>query len=305
MGENSNPLAHEMSLGELFQKSFGLLRQNYLKVLPIFVLLGIISAILSSAISYITPTASVPANVSSLSNGQLSSLFNSVSQYLGYTLANYLVSWCILYFAAALGVWRMNQILTHAGDQRGPNYTSLVVTVGLSAVIIEAGAFLFIIGALILGTMLYLVPVAATLEGKSTFDAMRRSRQLASGKWFKTFCLLAGIQIIIAIFSNLVGGFAGLPFTGETSTMAAIVASNFITALSFPLVSASMLVLYYSNIGRKPKESIPRPPSLYDNMRSQPIPGFPVVHNDFCPKCNEVVTQEERYCHNCGSPLQN
>ena len=75
----------------------------------------------------------------------------------------------------------MNQTLTHTGDQRGPNYTSLALTIGLTVVIIEAGAFLFIIGALILGTMLYLVPAAATLEGKSTFDAMRRSRHLFQG----------------------------------------------------------------------------------------------------------------------------
>ena len=76
----------------------------------------------------------------------------------------------------------MNQALTRSGDQNGPNYTSLAVTVVLSVVFIEAGAFLFIIGALILGTMLYLVLAAATLERKSTIDAMRRSKQTGFGE---------------------------------------------------------------------------------------------------------------------------
>jgi hypothetical protein len=303
LSENSNPLKHELSLSELFQKSFELLRQNYLRVLPIFVLLGIVSTVLSSAISFATPVPNVPTNIASLSNEELSSVFGSISQYLGYTLANYFVSWCILYFAAGLGIWRMNQALRHSEDQRGPNYTSLAVTTVLSVLIIEAGAFLLIIGALILGTMLYLVLASATLERKSAIDAMRRSRQLVSGKWFKTFCLLAGIQIVIVVFSNLVGSVAGLPFSGETSTMAAIVASNFITALSFPLVSASMLVLYYSNLAKQ-KEYVAKQPSPYDNMMSQPIPGFPISHNEVCTKCGVPVTREERFCHNCGAQLQ-
>jgi zinc-ribbon domain len=302
LSEVANPLEHEMSIGELFQKSFDLMRRNYSGVLPIFVAFGILSTILSSTITYVTPPASLPTNISGLSNGQMFSLLGSISQYLGYTLANYLVSWCVLYFAVALGISRMNQALTNSRNQNGPNYPNLAVTVVLSVVFIEAGAFLLIVGALILATMLYLVLAVATVERRSAIDAMRRSRQLVSGKWIKTFFLLIGIQIIIAVVSNLLGGIAGLPFSGETSTMAATTASNFITALSFPLVSASMLVLYRSSLA-KSNQSMARPPSLYDNMRPQPIPGFPVASN-FCPKCNEPVTREERYCHNCGTLLQ-
>ena len=302
MSENSNPLGHELSLGQLFGRTFDLVRQNYARVLPIFIAFGIASTIVASSISYITPAPNIPANISSLGVGQLSAMFGSISRFLGYTLANYLVSWSILYFAAALGIWRMNQALTHSTNQRGPNYLSLAVTTVLSVMIIEGGIVIFVIGALLLGTMLYLVLASATLEGKSTIDAMRRSRQLVSRRWFKTFCLLAGIQIMIAVISNLVGGFAGLPFSGETSTMGAVVASNFVTALSFPLVSASMLVLYYSNLA--PHGYIPKPPSLYDNMRPQPIAGFPISQNNSCPNCNTSVTSEEKFCHNCGTQLQ-
>ena len=137
--------------------------------------------------------------------------------------------------------------------------------------------------------MLYLVLASATLEGKSTIDAMRRSRQLVSGKWFKTFCLLAGIQIIIAVISNLVGGIAGLPFSGETSTMAAVVTSNFVTALSFPLVSASMLVLYHSNLAKQ-KEYIPRPPSLYDRHET-------AAHSRLSCFAEQFLSKVQRFSH--------
>ncbi|MDG6904380.1 MAG: glycerophosphoryl diester phosphodiesterase membrane domain-containing protein [Nitrososphaerota archaeon] len=303
MGENSNPIGQELTLGQLFQKSFELFRQNYFRVLPIFAALGIVSTFFSSLISFATPTPSIPLDIASLTNEQLLSAAGPIYKYLGYTLSNYFVSWCILYFAAGLGVFRMNGVLKNSENQRGPNYMSLAITTVLSVMIIEAGVFVFVIGALILGTMLYLVLPVTMLEGKSMFSAMGRSRQLVSGRWFKTFLLLAGVQIIVAVFSNVVGSFAGLLFSGQISTMAAIVATDFITALAFPLVSASMLVLYYSNLEKK-KEFVPRPPSLYDNMRPQPIPGFPVSPNSYCSKCGAAVTQEEKFCHNCGNPLR-
>jgi multisubunit Na+/H+ antiporter MnhG subunit len=300
LGEDSQ--GRELSLGELFQKTFELFRKNYTAVIPIFALLGIVSTLLSSAITLSTPTPSIPANFANLTTSQMTSELGSISQYLGYTLSNYFVSWCVLYFAAAVGIWRMNKAVKRSSE-KGPNYTSLAVTTILSVLLIEAGAFLLVVGALILATMLYLVLPSAALEGKSAFAAMQRSRQLVSGRWFKTFFLLAGVQIVIAVFANLVGAFAGLPFSGETSTIAVTIASNFITALSFPLVSASMLALYYSNLSKQ-KQYVPKPPSIYDNMKSQPIPGFPISQHDSCPKCGVSVTQEERFCHNCGMPLQ-
>lgn len=272
-------------------------------MLPIFITLGVVSTVISSLISLTTPTPNIPADFTSLSSAQMASEFGSISMYLAYILSNYFVSWCILYFAAALGIRRMNSALNRTVDQKGPNYTSLAVTTVLSVMVIEAGVFLLVIGALILGTMLYLVLPSAALEGRSAFSAMQRSRQLVSGKWFKTFVLLAGVQIIIVVFSNLVGSLVGLLFSGETSTAAAIVATNFLTALSFPLVSASMLALYYSNLAKQNQE-IPKQPSLYDDLKPQPIPGFPISHSNFCPKCGSPVSQEERFCHNCGTPLQ-
>jgi hypothetical protein len=183
------------------------------------------------------------------------------------------------------------------------NYLGLAATTVLSVLIIEAGIFLLVVGALILGTMMYLTLPACALEKRYGFSAIGRSRQMVSGRWGKTFILLAGVQIIIAIFANLVGGIVGLAFSGELSTMTAVVTTNFFTALTFPLVSASMLVLYHSSRSRQEKV-IERTPSPYDDMRPQPIAGFPISPRTFCPKCGSSVTQEEKFCHNCGTQLQ-
>lgn len=299
MSNNLNEIDRELSLTEIFGKTYEIFRKNYAGVLPIFFAFGVISTILGSYISYITP--SVPANLSTLTSGDISSIAGIASKYIGYTLANYFVSWCILYFAAALGILRMNRSFEKA--QSRPNYASLALTTFVSVAIIEAGIFLLVVGALIFATMLYLVLVAATVEGRQTSSAIGRSRQLISGNWAKTFLVLAGVQIAIAVIASLVGAFAGLPFTGEASTMAGVIATNFATALLFPLVSASMLVVYYSN-RRKGMEVEKRVPSPYDGMKPQPISGFPISHGAFCQSCGNSVTSEERFCHNCGTKLQ-
>ena len=302
-GENIPVIDHELSVGKLFGRTFDVLRQNYLSVLPIFIAFGIVSTIVSSLISYANPFPSIPSNIATLTSSELSTLAGVVGRYIGYTLASYLLSWSILYFAAALGLWRMNQSFGLIQNPGRPNYLGVAATTVFSVVIIEAGIFLLVVGALIFGTMLYLVLASSVLEKRYGFAAIARSRQLVSGRWFKTFILLAGVQLFIAIVANLIGGIVGLLFSGGLSTWAAVVATNFATALSFPLVSASMLVLYYSNQARE-IQTVKRPPSPYDDMRPQPIPGFPVSQKNLCSKCGFSVMQEEKFCHNCGTQLQ-
>lgn len=301
MSNNTDQLDRELSLGEIFGRTYDAFKRNYVKVLPVFLAFGVFSTIVGSYISLITPSPPIPANLANLTNGELSSLANVMSKYLGYTLANYFTTWCILYFAVALGISRMNESLQQT--QERPNYASLAMTTIVSVAIIEAGIFLLVIGALVFATMLYLVLVAATIEKKTTLSAIGRSKKLVSGTWAKTFFVLVGVQIAIAIIANLIGGIAGLAFNGETSTLVGVITSNFTTALLFPLISASMLVLYYSNRARR--EGITkRTLSPYDGLKPQPISGFPIFQNVYCSHCGSSVTSEERFCHNCGTQLQ-
>ncbi len=301
MGQNSLAIDRELSISEMFSRAFDVTRQNYLRVLPIFVLFGIVSTVLASLISYATPSPSLPSNVPNITSSEAAASLFSILSFIGYTLSNYFVSWNVLYFAAGLGISRMNSSV--AKSREPPRYTSLAVATLLSVVIIEAGLFLIIIGALVFAIMLYLALAAVVIEGKSGVSALGRSRQLVSGRWAKTFILLVGVQIIVAIVSNLVGAIAGLPFSGELSTMAAVVATNFVMALSFPLVSASMLVLYYSNRAAETKV-FAGPLSPYRDMKPEPLPGFPTPQNNFCPKCGSSVSREEKFCHNCGTQLE-
>lgn len=297
------PYDHEPTLSELFKQTFEITRRYYLRVLPVFVVFGLVATLISTYISYATPTPAFPTNIQNMTSTELFAVLNSTAQLVGYSLANYFFTWCILYFAAGIGLWQMSKMLGMGGDSTGPsklNYGALAVTTLIAVVIIEAGLFLLLIGTLIFGTMFYLSLAACTIEGKSPIAALGRSRKLVSGRWFKTFVILAAIQIFVALVASVVSGLVGLPFpAGNEGTIAAVLAQNFVTALGFPLVSASMLVLYRSSKAGHERVAM-KPPSPYDYMKPEPVGAFAQVAK-FCQQCGVSVSQDEKFCHNCGA----
>jgi hypothetical protein len=229
----------------------------------------------------------------------------SVFRYIGYTLGNYFVTWCLLYIAAGFGIWKMNQGRERTGtvEDSGArlNFVNLAITTIITVIIIELGIFLVFIGALFFATMFYLVNAASVIEGKGPLEALGRSRRLISGNWIRTFLLMIGIQIIIYILSALISGVVALlPLSDQSSTLATNFVQEFVLALEFPLVSASMFVLYYSNRGAQEEET-KRPPSPYDNMRPQPMDNFGAV-GKICSACGASLSPDEKFCHNCGAP---
>ncbi len=173
--------SRELSLGESFSKSFDLARKNYLQLLPVFAGFGVLVAIVSTYISYVTPSYTIPSNVATLTQTQLLDAMSSVFMYLEYTAANFLVTWFILYFAAGIGVWKIcqsfgkNQKITFTSTNR-INLVNLAVTTFLAVVIVEASIIL-IVGPLVFGTLLYLSLAASVIEDKSPLSCVREKQE--------------------------------------------------------------------------------------------------------------------------------
>jgi hypothetical protein len=291
---------HELSVSEAFRKSVDLARRNYLQLLPVFLGFGVLAALFSASITAVTPTYTLPSTVNMTQSEALAAM-GSIVRYVEYVAANYFVTWIVLYVAAGIGILRIcvlldrNQKLGFSLDKRA-SYASLAVTTILAVAIIEISG-LIIIGPLIFGTMLYLSLAACAVEGKSTLSALGRSRALVSGKWGKTFLVFIGVQIIIYIGATVVSDLIGLATTSSAVTTGV---QNFVLALEFPLVSASMVVLYLS-YRRGQEKLMQRPPSLYDNMAPQPMGNF--GSRNFCSACGVSVSSDEKFCHNCGAVL--
>jgi hypothetical protein len=302
--------SRELSLGECFTKTFDLARRNYVRLLPLFASVGIVVAIISAYINYVTPAYTLPSNPASLGQSQLLASMTPALRAFGYFAASVFVSSLILYFAAGIGVWKICQQLDREQKLNFTfaskiNYLNLALTTLLSVALVE-GSIIVLVGPLIFGTMLYFSLVASTIENKSPLSSLGRSLNLISHKWGKTFLVVIGIQIIVYLVSLLIGSVVGfLPLSDSASSVAVNASQNFILALGFPLVSASMVVLY-SSYTQSQVRSVQRPPSLYDNMKPQPMGNFGQVRPQniaYCPSCGTSVAQDERFCHHCGRAL--
>lgn len=296
--------SRDLSVPQIFGKSFDLARRSYLQLLPIFAGFGILVALVSTGIRAVTPPLVLPQNVSSLTQSQELALAGEVTRFLGYRIANYFVDWLILYFAAGIGVWKLSQIL---GEKKKlnfempsrANFGKFAGTLLLTIFAIELSSFLFFVGLLIFATMFYLSFPSAALEGKYFGSAMGRSRNLVSGKWGKTFVVFVGIQLIVYLGAYVVSTVVALL---TPVSLAAHAALFFALGLEFPLVSASMMVLYLS-YRRGHEQILQRPPSLYDNLTPQPMGNFAGGNRSFCTACGSPVSAEEKFCHNCGAAL--
>jgi zinc-ribbon domain len=330
-----------MSLGSIFSNSFRVVFRYYASVFPIFLVLGVVASLVSTVVVRAEPTPIT--NISTTSTAQTLADAAIDVRYVTLDVFNYFLVFCLLFFAAGYGIWKFDQRLRTQRAASQPNlqqatgtyntpsppvpeppsklnYTTLAITTVVSAIIIFAGTILIFIGALILATMLYLSLAACVIEGKSVGASLGRSRQLVSGRWFKTFVSMAGIMILVSVGASFVSILVQLFPLGSAEGIVTNIVWNIVLALAFPLVSASMLLVYYSNLAAKNAEFSyasqgriippPPPPSPYDNMKPQPMyppnvaggTSASSASRKFCPSCGAHVTPEERFCHQCGAP---
>jgi hypothetical protein len=309
---SEKPIDHELSLEELFSQTFAVVRTNYTRVLPVFAAFGVVATAISTYIASVTPSLNFPSltNISGLTPQQITALASTIGRIIGLDFSNDFLSWSLLYFATGIGIWMMNRARDRSSEvvQQKLNWFNLVITTILAVVIVELGVILIVIGALIFATMLYLCLAACTIEARSPLASLGRSKQLASGHWFRTFALLIGVQALVYLISNVLGDvILVLPLASGEGMIISTAVQNFTMALLFPLVSASMLVLYKSRTTKLQQVVVAKPPSPYDHMKPEPFgifaatPSTQTTERVFCPHCGTKLAANAKYCHNCGA----
>lgn len=303
------PYDHELSLSELFSETFRVARANYRIVLPIFITFGIINALVNAGITLATPPIKTPSNLTSSSTSQLLAMESSLLSSAGFIVLGLVLTLFVLYFSAGIGVWKIDRALktnvSGGCPLKGKNLLNLALTTTIVLTVILLSSILFIIPALFVATIFYLCLAASVLEDKGAFEALARSRSLVSKRWGKTFALLAGTGLIAFFSSFFVATITSIALSGSTGSVVSSAVQGFVEALAFPLVSSSMIVLYYSySLKDIPHESHRSP---YDYMRPEPLGSYFFAENTpprYCPQCGVRIFPEERYCHNCGHPQE-
>ncbi|HZW57307.1 MAG TPA: zinc-ribbon domain-containing protein [Nitrososphaerales archaeon] len=305
-------------------------------------LAGIITSLLSLLFMNVTQIPTLPNNVQSLPPDQLLSLAGKVFTAIGFIYVSYFASWFVLYFSCGVAIRKMGQrvrqeaAVPEAETQNSArpstlqrlNYASLAVTTFIAVLLVWLGLILVIVGSIILGTLLYYSLCASALGNKSAGSAIGQSRQLVSGRWIKTLAINIVMIFIAYVGSDVVGTIASLVVPSDLSGVVSNVVGSFFLALLFPLVASSMIVCYYSALSTArqagaisppppPSTSYPQtqPRSPYDSMKPEPMwpspprPATPPppppsgTSPRFCQKCGSGVSEDERFCHNCGTKL--
>ena len=126
------------------------------------------------------------------------------------------------------------------------------VLVGVSMLMAgsQPGLFMIMIGvffACALWVRYVFIPQTVILEGEGGFSAMKRSKYLVKGYFFKAFVLLILIFMALALVTEIVSFVTGkaLFFLGEYSTLLAEGASNVLSVLLEPFRIAAITLLYY------------------------------------------------------------
>lgn len=297
MEEKPLEFSHEYKISEIFTKSFRIVAKSLRLLLPLFVVAGIANAVVETLITEATPSPNIPSNIQNLPPQQMISVAGAIFTSLGYTWFGYIISWIILFFSAGIGIWLLEKKLVPSAKV---NIASLLGTTIVSVFIVALGLFLLGIGALFFGTLFYLCLAASVLEGTSVFGSLGRSRQLVSGRWIKTFVTMGGSVAFAYLVSNFIGGFVSLFVTSSYwSSIAFLLIQNFLLALAFSLVSASMFVLYHDRKASQQESTVKPFISPYDSMKPEPLSSS---EQRFCMACGAPLGVESKFCSKCGAP---
>jgi hypothetical protein len=249
LGESGKP-SRELSVGEIFTRSFTLYLQNFAQFLLPFLLAGVIEgAVLVMLESIITVPATLPQTAT------LEELLNWLPRYLsailtiaflsgiaGWIIGN-IAQGTVIKFASDTLENRASNLLTSFKFALSRLLALLAVSI-ITGILIVAGLIALVIPGIILAIMFSLVIPVIIIENTGIRESLSRSRLLVNLRWLKTFGLLLLFQITIGIVGSIIS-----VLTVSLGLVGAV-ASSILLAFVQPILPIGLTLYYYSMIAR-------------------------------------------------------
>jgi len=265
---------HPMTVGDILDRSIQLYKSNFLKFVGVVLLVKgpylILGYVLTKLILLFF--AEVPY-ASEKDTAQIASYGATIIAFSFIRLLELLFVGPILIAAMTMAISErfLNRDIGVAEAYKKilRRFLPLLGTVLLTGMIISMvllfcvllGSFMLLVGAqpglilviagVILACVLWVqyafISQTVVIEGEGGFSAMKRSKYLVKGFFFKAFVLLILIFIAIALITEIValGIERGLFFLGQYSSLLAEGASNVVSVLLEPFRIAAITLLYY------------------------------------------------------------
>ncbi len=246
-----------LSVGELLDAAFSAVRRNFgplvlctlVIVVPVSILNTLITASSSdTAFDFASSTSLDQDNVGTLLAGRgATALLSLLAQTLTAAACLRMVGGDVVGSPARPGA-----SLRYAAARLGP---LLWVTL-LYAVALVVGVLMCFVGAVWLGVLFCLATPALLFEEARGAGAMRRSRQLIEGHWWRVFgALIVGYLIVVvlqAMLGGLIGGVVLVNSDSELLNAAILTVVNIVAlAVSLPFLSALVAYIYFDLRVRK------------------------------------------------------
>lgn len=257
----------ELTTGEIITWTFSLYSDKFAQYVVPFLIAGIATGLLATALSSIIILP--PSPVNPYSQETFAWLKAALLPSLELIFLNFIIWWIIAAnIAQGIAVNFTKDLLESNEPSLQKSYsfamsklTKLAIAGVLTGIIIFAGFIAIIIPGIILGVIFSLVVPAMTLEGKGIFGSLTRSRLLVNCMWLKTFTLLLTLYVIIGAFAGLVT-IVSLPL-GEN----ALLVSNILTAFILPTLPIGLTLHYYSIVAKAMQQELPTPTKTMENTK--------------------------------------
>ncbi len=287
-------IRRELSIGEVFSKTFELYRRDFVKYFVLFAVAEVIIDTVTTLAqqAFVLPTLPLNPTPQQISNwfpaffGALFLLFITI----------FIVTIVLFPIAQGSSIKLASEQIEKGQVDLGPTVrfvASKLLSIWALSIIVGIIVFLGFIALIVPGIILAIMFILAfpvlIIENKGVTESMGRSRVLVGQRWLKTFAtlLLLGIIFIIAsVIATAISGFFGI---------ASPVVSGILSALYEPLFPILLAVYYFSNLARI-SQAPPGPMWTVPGTTAQP--GM-----KFCPNCGTQLSSSAIFCTKCGSRL--
>jgi hypothetical protein len=264
----SQAITDELDFGEVISRTFGLLREDFLKYFAVFAVIEVVIDVITQwANDTLLKPYVTSASQGTLTSGDLSAFLGALGEFLLTTVLLTVIVGTVAYaFAVRISSQRVTGGTPDVSTSLAaifPKFPYIWIAWLLSFCAIFLGVIALVVPGIILGIMFSLALPAIVVEGRGPLDGMSRSRELVSQRWLKSFAVYLVMGIILAVVSEVGNAIASL-FGAATP-----VAQGIISALYTPLLPILLTVYFYSNVARL----TPSPPPEAAPPARSPAPG--------------------------------
>lgn len=215
-----------MDIGALLDVAFGLYRRYFVAIVGTAAVVTVPLALLES-----------PLAISDSDNASL--VATPIEYVMGFLIAAPI--------AVAIDMAARGETPTIAGAWRrtGPRLGGLILAMVLTLLAIMLGLLAVLVGAIVVSVLLALVAPALVVESLSATDAMRRSRRLVSGSFWRVLGIIVVANIVVSIANIALEGAARAIGLAASSEDLALIGAVLVTSLLVKPFGVLVTVLLY------------------------------------------------------------